>query len=120
MNYRLREPIIYFFAKSNNIYFQKLNYVKEFLERNNILLGSIFYDIYERNKLKFKNKFNKILLTYKDTDICVLSVSDIGESSTDYLNVLKICAERNNRIFVIELNDFIEINKEKILNAENF
>ena len=62
MDNNLNNPIIYFFAKSNDIYFSKFEKVKCFLEKYQIN-NKVYYDIYKRNNLKFKNKLNKILLS---------------------------------------------------------
>lgn len=108
MNNKLNNPIVYFFAKSNDIYFSKFEKVKCFLEKYQIN-NKVYYDIYKRNNLKFKNKLNKILLSYSNVDLCILSIRDLGRSMTDLLNIMKLCNERNIRIFDFEKNKFFDI-----------
>lgn len=108
MNNKLNNPIVYFFAKSNDIYFSKFEKVKCFLEKYKIN-NNVYYDIYKRNNLKFKNKLNKILLSYSNVDLCILSIRDLGRSMTDLLNIMKLCNERNIRIFDFEKNKFFDI-----------
>ena len=108
MDNNLNNPIIYFFAKSNDIYFSKFEKVKCFLEKYQIN-NKVYYDIYKRNNLKFKNKLNKILLSYSNVDLCILSIRDLGRSMTDLLNIMKLCNERNIRIFDFEKNKFFDI-----------
>ena len=108
MNNKLNNPIVYFFAKSNDIYFSKFEKVKYILEKHQIN-NNVYYDIYKRNNLKFKNKLNKILLSYSNVDLCILSIRDLGRSMTDLLNIMKLCNERNIRIFDFEKNKFFDI-----------
>lgn len=108
MNNKLNNPIVYFFAKSNDIYFSKFEKAKYFLEKYQIN-NNVYYDIYKRNNLKFKNKLNKILLSYSNVDLCILSIRDLGRSMTDLLNIMKLCNERNIRIFDFEKNKFFDI-----------
>lgn len=108
MNNKLNNPIVYFFAKSNDIYFSKFEKAKYFLEKYQIN-NNVYYDIYKRNNLKFKNKLNKILLSYSNVDLCILSITDLGRSMTDLLNIMKLCNERNIRIFDFEKNKFFDI-----------
>ena len=108
MNNKLNNPIVYFFAKSNDIYFSKFEKVKYFLEKHQIN-NNVYYDIYKRNNLKFKNKLNKILLSYSNVDLCILSIRDLGRSMTDLLNIMKLCNERNIRIYDFEKDKFFDI-----------
>ena len=108
MDNNLNNPIIYFFAKSNDIYFSKFEKVKCFLEKYQIN-NKVYYDIYKRNNLKFKNKLNKILLSYSNVDLCILSIRDLGRSMTDLLNIMKLCNERNIRIYDFEKDKFFDI-----------
>ena len=108
MNNKLNNPIVYFFAKSNDIYFSKFEKVKYILEKHQIN-NNVYYDIYKRNNLKFKNKLNKILLSYSNVDLCILSITDLGRSMTDLLNIMKLCNEKNIRIFNFERNQFFDI-----------
>ena len=108
MNNKLNNPIIYFFAKSNDIYFSKFEKVKYILEKHQIN-NNVYYDIYKRNNLKFKNKLNKILLSYSNVDLCILSIRDLGRSMTDLLNIMKLCNERNIRIYDFEKDKFFDI-----------
>ena len=108
MNNKLNNPIVYFFAKSNDIYFSKFEKVKYFLEKHQIN-NNVYYGIYKRNNLKFKNKLNKILLSYSNVDLCILSIRDLGRSMTDLLNIMKLCNERNIRIYDFEKDKFFDI-----------
>ena len=108
MNNKLNNPIVYFFAKSNDIYFSKFEKAKYFLEKYQIN-NNVYYDIYKRNNLKFKNKLNKILLSYSNVDLCILSIRDLGRSMTDLLNIMKLCNERNIRIYDFEKDKFFDI-----------
>ena len=58
---------------------------------------------------RFKNKLNKILLSYSNVDLCILSITDLGRSMTDLLNIMKLCNEKNIRIFNFERNQFFDI-----------
>lgn len=109
MDNNLNNPIIYFFAKSNDIYFSKFEKAKYFLDKYQINNSNVYYDIYKRNNLKFKNKLNKILLSYSNVDLCILSITDLGRSMTDLLNIMKLCNEKNIRIFNFERNQFFDI-----------
>ena len=80
MDNNLNNPIIYFFAKSNDIYFSKFEKAKYFLDKYQINTSNVYYDIYKRNNLKFKNKLNKILLSYSNVDLCVLSIKFIAKN----------------------------------------
>lgn len=110
MNNQFNNPIIYFFAKSNDLYFEKLEKAKYFLEAYKINNNEIYYDIYERNSLKYKNKLNKILLSNSNVDLCILSINDLGRDLTDLTNIMKLCYEKNIRIFDFQTNDFLDIN----------
>lgn len=109
MDNNLNNPIIYFFAKSNDIYFYKFEKAKYFLDKYQISNSNVYYDIYKRNNLKFKNKLNKILLSYSNVDLCILSITDLGRSMIDLLNIMKLCNEKNIRIFNFERNQFFDI-----------
>jgi len=107
----LNNPVFYFFAKNNEIYFDKFKTVNNYIKNNNINSNEIYYDIYERNTLNFKNKLNKILLSFTNSDICILSIDDLGRDTADFMNIVKICYARKNRLFNIKTNSFFNINK---------
>lgn len=107
----LNNPVFYFFAKNNEIYFDKFKTVNNYIKNNNINSNEIYYDIYERNTLNFKNKLNKILLSFTNSDICILSIDDLGRDSADFMNIVKICYARKNRLFNIKTNSFFNLNK---------
>ena len=107
----LNNPVFNFFAKNNEIYFDKFKTVNNYIKNNNINSNEIYYDIYERNTLNFKNKLNKILLSFTNSDICILSIDDLGRDSADFMNIVKICYARKNRLFNIKTNSFFNLNK---------
>ena len=109
MNQKFNNPIIYFFAKSNDVYFSKLEQAKYFCEVYQIDNNEIYYDVYERNNLKYKNKLNKILLSKNDIDLCILSINDLGRDLNDLTNIMKLCNVKHIRLFDIQTNDFINI-----------
>ena len=109
MNQKFNNPIIYFFAKSNDVYFSKLEQAKYFGEVYQIDNNEIYYDVYERNNLKYKNKLNKILLSKNDIDLCILSINDLGRDLNDLTNIMKLCNVKHIRLFDIQTNDFINI-----------
>lgn len=105
----LRNPVFYFFAKTNEMYFKKLEVINNYIKCHNINSNEIYYDIYEKNNLKFKNKLNKVLLSFTNSDICVLSTDDLGKDNADFEDIIKICSARNNRLFNMERNSFFNI-----------
>ena len=114
VNY-LNNPIFYFFAKTNEIYFKKFETINNYIKDNNINSNEIYYDIYEKNNLNFKNKLNKILLSFTNSDICILSVEDLGRDTKDFMNIVRICYARNNRLFNIKTNSFFDIERWNLL-----
>lgn len=114
INY-LNNPIFYFFAKTNEIYFKKFETINNYIKDNNINSNEIYYDIYEKNNLNFKNKLNKILLSVTNSDICILSVEDLGRDTNDFMNIVRICYARNNRLFNIKTNSFFDIERWNLL-----
>jgi len=114
INY-LNNPIFYFFAKNNEIYFKKFETINNYIKDNNINSNEIYYDIYEKNNLNFKNKLNKILLSVTNSDICILSVEDLGRDTNDFMNIVRICYARNNRLFNIKTNSFFDIERWNLL-----
>lgn len=111
----LNNPIFYFFAKNNEIYFKKFETINNYIKDNNINSNEIYYDIYEKNNLNFKNKLNKILLSVTNSDICILSVEDLGRDTNDFMNIVRICYARNNRLFNIKTNSFFDIERWNLL-----
>ena len=114
VNY-LNNPIFYFFAKTNEIYFKKFETINNYIKNNNLNSNEIYYDIYEKNNLNFKNKLNKILLSVTNSDICILSVEDLGRDTNDFMNIVRICYARNNRLFNIKTNSFFDIERWNLL-----
>jgi len=114
INY-LNNPVFYFFAKNNEIYFKKFETINNYIKNNNINSNEIYYDIYEKNNLNFKNKLNKILLSVTNSDICILSVEDLGRDTNDFMNIVRICYARKNRLFNIKTNSFFDINRWNLL-----
>ena len=114
VNY-LNNPIFYFFAKTNEIYFKKFETINNYIKNNNINSNEIYYDIYEKNNLNFKNKLNKILLSVTNSDICILSVEDLGRDTNDFMNIVRICYARKNRLFNIKTNSFFDIDRWNLL-----
>ena len=76
MDNNLNNPIIYFFAKSNDIYFSKFEKAKYFLDKYQINNSNVYYDIYKRNNLKFKNKLKKSFKNKNKLNIKKLSKID--------------------------------------------
>ena len=111
----LNNPIFYFFAKNNEIYFKKFETINNYIKDNNINSNEIYYDIYEKNNLNFKNKLNKILLSVTNSDICILSVEDLGRDTNDFMNIVRICYARKNRLFNIKTNSFFDIDRWNLL-----
>ena len=111
----LNNPIFYFFAKTNEIYFKKFETINNYIKNNNINSNEIYYDIYEKNNLNFKNKLNKILLSVTNSDICILSVEDLGRDTNDFMNIVRICYARKNRLFNIKTNSFFDIERWNLL-----
>ncbi len=114
VNY-LNNPIFYFFAKTNEIYFKKFETISNYIKNNNLNSNEIYYDIYEKNNLNFKNKLNKILLSVTNSDICILSVEDLGRDTNDFMNIVRICYARKNRLFNIKTNSFFDIDRWNLL-----
>ena len=114
VNY-LNNPVFYFFAKTNEIYFKKFEIINNYIKNNNINSNEIYYDIYEKNNLNFKNKLNKILLSVTNSDICILSVEDLGRDTNDFMNIVRICYARKNRLFNIKTNSFFDIDRWNLL-----
>ena len=114
VNY-LNNPIFYFFAKTNEIYFKKFETINNYIKNNNLNSNEIYYDIYEKNNLNFKNKLNKILLSVTKSDICILSVEDLGRDTNDFMNIVRICYARKNRLFNIKTNSFFDIDRWNLL-----
>lgn len=114
VNY-LNNPIFYFFAKTNEIYFKKFETINNYIKNNNLNSNEIYYDIYEKNNLNFKNKLNKILLSVTNSDICILSVEDLGRDTNDFMNIIRICYARKNRLFNIKTNSFFDIDRWNLL-----
>ena len=114
VNY-LNNPIFYFFAKTNEIYFKKFETINNYIKNNNLNSNEIYYDIYEKNNLNFKNKLNKILLSVTNSDICILSVEDLGRNTNDFMNIVRICYARKNRLFNIKTNSFFDIDRWNLL-----
>lgn len=114
VNY-LNNPIFYFFAKTNEIYFKKFETINNYIKNNNLNSNEIYYDIYEKNNLNFKNKLNKILLSVTNSDICILSVEDLGRDTNDFMNIVRICYARKNRLFNIKTNSFFDIDRWNLL-----
>lgn len=114
VNY-LNNPVFYFFAKTNEIYFKKFEIINNYIKNNNINSNEIYYDIYEKNNLNFKNKLNKILLSFTNSDICILSVEDLGRDTNDFMNIVRICYARKNRLFNIKTNSFFDIDRWNLL-----
>ena len=114
VNY-LNNPIFYFFAKTNEIYFKKFEIINNYIKNNNLNSNEIYYDIYEKNNLNFKNKLNKILLSVTNSDICILSVEDLGRDTNDFMNIVRICYARKNRLFNIKTNSFFDIDRWNLL-----
>jgi len=114
VNY-LNNPIFYFFAKTNEIYFKKFETINNYIKNNNLNSNEIYYDIYEKNNLNFKNKLNKILLSVTNSDICILSVEDLGRDTNDFMNIVRICYARKNRLFNIKTNSFFDIVRWNLL-----
>ena len=114
VNY-LNNPVFYFFAKTNEIYFKKFEAINNYIKNNKINSNEIYYDIYERNNLDFKNKLNKILLSVTNSDICILSVEDLGRDTKDFMNIVRICYARKNRLFNIKTNSFFDIDRWNLL-----
>lgn len=111
----LNNPVFYFFAKTNEIYFKKFETINNYIKNNNIYSNEIYYDIYEKNNLNFKNKLNKILLSFTNSDICILSVEDLGRDTNDFMNIVRICYARKNRLFNIKTNSFFDIDRWNLL-----
>jgi len=114
VNY-LNNPVFYFFAKTNEIYFKKFETINNYIKNNNLNSNEIYYDIYEKNNLNFKNKLNKILLSVTNSDICILSVEDLGRDTNDFMNIVRICYARKNRLFNIKTNSFFDIDRWNLL-----
>ena len=114
INY-LNNPVFYFFAKNNEIYFKKFETINNYIKNNNLNSNEIYYDIYEKNNLNFKNKLNKILLSVTNSDICILSVEDLGRDTNDFMNIVRICYARKNRLFNIKTNSFFDIVRWNLL-----
>ena len=114
VNY-LNNPVFYFFAKTNEIYFKKFETINNYIKNNNLNSNEIYYDIYEKNNLNFKNKLNKILLSVTNSDICILSVEDLGKDTNDFMNIVRICYARKNRLFNIKTNSFFDIDRWNLL-----
>jgi len=114
VNY-LNNPVFYFFDKTNEIYFKKFETINNYIKNNNLNSNEIYYDIYEKNNLNFKNKLNKILLSVTNSDICILSVEDLGRDTNDFMNIVRICYARKNRLFNIKTNSFFDIDRWNLL-----
>ena len=67
------------------------------------------------HNLDFKNKLNKILLSVTNSDICILSVEDLGSDTKDFMNIVRICYARKNRLFNIKTNSFFDIDRWNLL-----
>ncbi len=113
---KFNNPVIYFFAKDDEVVERKKCYSKEFLSNNNIKRSKVVFDVYKYNYLKYKTNLNKLLLLKDNFDLCILSCNDLGRETKEILDIIKLSKYKNIRIFDIQNNDFIDMDYHLMFN----
>lgn len=113
---KFNNPIVYFFAKNNDVVETKKCYAKAFLLNNNLKESKVVFDTYKYNYLKYKTNLNKLLLLKDNFDLCILSLNDLGRETEEILDIIKLSKYKNIRIFDIQHNDFIDMDYHLMFN----